>query len=70
MNIQYEYKSIRPKLWEVSEKNGRALGRIRHVFSSKSKKVGWQASDGEFYENAEQAAKALVNQKRELIELR
>ena len=70
MKNKYEFKSIRPKLWEVTGNNGRALGRIRHVFSANSERTGWQASNGEFYKKAEEAAIALVQQKRETIALR
>jgi hypothetical protein len=67
MNYKYEYESIRPKLWEIKGKNGRAVGRIRHVFSANAKKVGWQASNGKFYDNAQQAAIALVSAKVETV---
>ena len=67
MNYQYDYKSIRPKLWEVIGKNGRALG--RHIFSPTSKRVGWQASNGEFYEQAKQAAMALVKARKKKLAL-
>ena len=70
MNYQYDYKSIRPKLWEVTGKNGRALGRIRHIFSPTSERTGWQASNGEFYEKAKQAAVALVKARKKKLALR
>ncbi len=66
--MKFKYTPIRPKLWEVTGKNGTTLGRIRHVFSSKGEtKLGWQASDGSIYPKAEQAAYALLEyRKREL----
>lgn len=62
---KYEYVSIRPKLWEVVGSNGRALGRIRHVFRpGKKKKLAWQASDGEYYAKAEEAVEALIEERK------
>ena len=58
--MKYEYKSIRPKLWEIIDKNGKALGRIRHVLKPEKSRVGWQASDGKFYQKAKQAALGLL----------
>jgi hypothetical protein len=58
--MNYEYKAIRPKLWEIMDKNGKALGRIRHVLKPNKSKIGWQASDGKFYEKAKQAALGLL----------
>lgn len=70
MSTTYEYEAIRPKLWEVTGKNGRALGRIRHVFSPEKQRTGWQASNGKFYKKAENAAEALVTARKKKLEAR
>lgn len=64
MTNQYKYKAIRPKLWEVIDQDGRAVGRIRHEFCSTTDRLGWQAANGEFYEKAEQAAAALFKARK------
>lgn len=63
---KYTYESVRPKLWEVQDKKGRALGRIRHVF--KPKKRGWLASNGEFYRKAKNAAMALLDIRQQKLQ--
>lgn len=64
MKYNYEYKSIRPKLYEITDEDGTVLGRIRHEFSASEKRIGWQSSNGEFYEKAKDAAIALVKARR------
>lgn len=56
----YTYKLIRKRLWEVRSEDRKVLGRIRHVFKPEKEKVGWQSSDGRFYEKAAKAATALL----------
>lgn len=63
MNIQY--KAIRPKLWEIIGTNGRALGRIRHVFRPQSKTMVWEASNGAYYGKAEEAVAGLTQSRKE-----
>lgn len=70
MNYNYEYKSIRPRLYEVLDEDGTVLGRIRHEFLAEEKRMGWQSSDGEFYPKAEDAAVALIEARREKIAAR
>ena len=56
----YHYNRVRPRLWEVCLSDGRPIGRIRHVFSPQE--TGWIASDGGFYDRANEAASALLEQ--------
>lgn len=57
MIVPYNYKKVRPGLFEIATPSGKAVGRIRHVISPD---VGWEASDGGFYSSARDAALALV----------
>lgn len=58
----FTYTLIRKKLWEVRSEDRKVLGRIRHVLKPDKEEVGWQSSDGHFYEKAAHAATALLEE--------